>query len=166
MQTLKLDMTTFEQNVSQEVSTLEKRGFRFFTLAESADSFVASQKLYPLVKQGILDDPENDDFETFEQFCEYIFVPSYWSRRDEQFLASYNGEWVGLSSISVNKPSAKFGLTVTHRAYRKRGLGRALKLLALKYAAEQEVSEVFTENHPSNHAMLYLNHSLGFELTQ
>lgn len=139
-------------------------GISFFTLAEAGDDFESRERLYHLVRQGVIDTPGFvGEFETFADFNDRLFVNSYWSHRNSQFLAGMGGEWVGLSSLTLNgERQAEFGLTVVRRDWRGRGLARALKERAIEYAKWAGVEFVRTRNHPDNVPILTLNKSLGF----
>jgi GNAT superfamily N-acetyltransferase len=52
--------------------------------------------------------------------------------------------------------------TGTHRAYRGRGIARAVKLQTLAQAAELGVPEVRTDNDSENAPMLHINETLGY----
>lgn len=75
------------------------------------------------------------------------------------------GEVVALSELwkSPGDPQRlNVGLTGTRRAWRRRGLGLALKLRGLKLAQELGVRELWTHNASTNLPMLALNERLGF----
>lgn len=55
------------------------------------------------------------------------------------------------------------GLTGTRRAWRRKGLGLALKVAGLKVAKEMGIQEIWTENATDNMAILELNKRLGFK---
>ena len=101
--------------------------------------------------------------ESYSVFVERIYQPSYRRHADSQFLAAFEGAWVGLSSFAV-KPGGEgmFGLTAVTRAHRGKGLARALKVEALSYAQRRGIKRVTTENHPKNTPILRLNRALGF----
>ena len=70
---------------------------------------------------------------------------------------------VGLTYL-VRRPEgdAEVGDTGVLRCHRRRGIGRALKLMATSYAAEKGFRYVYTDNRADNAGMLALNHELGF----
>lgn len=144
---------------------LAEAGYRFFTLAEAGDDDTTCCRLYALVREGVLDTPGfSGKFESYEAFVERIYVPSYRRHAQSQFLAAYEGDWVGLSSfVLLADRQGLFGLTVVTRAHRGKGLARALKLLALQHAQWRGVEAVVTENHPENAPILGLNEALGFK---
>ncbi len=54
------------------------------------------------------------------------------------------------------------GLTAVARAWRRRGIGRALKLSQLHAAQREGLTRVLTESEETNEPMRRLNESLGF----
>lgn len=138
---------------------------RYFTLAAAGDSVESRSLLYQLVREGVLDDPGGDGmFLSLEAFSDQLFEPYYWRWADCQFVAAAGDEWVGLTNLQLRDAGAEFGVTVVKRAYRRRGVARALKLLALAYLRDQGASSVVTRNDPRNEAVLRLNRRLGFEV--
>ncbi|GBF07055.1 N-acetyltransferase GCN5 [Deinococcus aerius] len=75
------------------------------------------------------------------------------------------GEVVALSEMYADPTDAtriNTGLTGTRRAWRRQGLGLALKLAALGQARERGIRTVWTNNATTNLPMLALNERLGF----
>jgi RimJ/RimL family protein N-acetyltransferase len=143
---------------------LARLGLRPFTLLEAGRDARARKALYELVRLGVLDDPGEDaDFVPFERFDAELFEPFYWRWADTQFLAAAGNRWVGLVNLQFRAAErAEMGITVVRRAYRRRGVARALKVLALARAQESGVDRVTTWNHVGNIPILRLNASLGF----
>lgn len=143
---------------------LARLGLRRFTLLEAGQGPHARKALYELVRLGVLDDPgEGTDFVPFERFDAELFEPFYWRWADAQYLAADGARWVGLVNLQLRtEERAEMGITVVRRAYRRRGVARALKVLALARAQESGVDRVTTWNHVGNIPILRLNASLGF----
>jgi GNAT superfamily N-acetyltransferase len=81
------------------------------------------------------------------------------------FVALADGEIVGYSGL-MNHDSpgtAEDGLTVVARAWRRRGLARALKQRELAWAADNGLREIVTWTQRGNEAMRRLNERLGYE---
>lgn len=57
-------------------------------------------------------------------------------------------------------------MTGTARDFRKRGLARLAKLATIRWAAENGVTALLTENDSANRGMLALNAELGYEPTR
>lgn len=142
-------------------------GIRFFTLDAAGDTLDHRRKVFELVREGVVDDPSNDGtFMDFEEFSEHLFGAYYWRWSDAQFLAAAGDEWVGLTNLQLREATrAEFGVTVVRRGYRRRGIARALKLLALDYLRRRGVRSVHTRNDPTNTPILCLNRDLGFRQT-
>lgn len=62
----------------------------------------------------------------------------------------------------TNLERLNVGLTGTRRAYRRRGLGLALKLRGIVDAQSCGIREIWTNNASNNVPMLSLNDRLGF----
>ena len=156
------DFDAARQEVS--VERVKAQGFELFRLADVEDGPAVRRKLYTLVREGVLETPgHTGGFESFGEFSERLFEPCYWRVAESQFLAAEGEVWMGLSSLTVSGNEALFGLTAVLKPYRGRGVARALKVLALDYAATQGIKTVKTSNDSSNHAVLAINESLGFK---
>jgi GNAT superfamily N-acetyltransferase len=81
------------------------------------------------------------------------------------FVALANGEIVGYSGLirHDNPGTAEDGLTVVARAWRRRGLARALKERELAWAATNGIREVVTWTQRGNESMRAVNERLGYE---
>ncbi|AXG98307.1 GNAT family N-acetyltransferase [Deinococcus wulumuqiensis] len=75
------------------------------------------------------------------------------------------GEVVAMSELwrdLTNLERLNIGLTGTRRAWRRRGLGLALKLRGMVQAQQHGIREIWTSNASNNVPMLALNDRLGF----
>ena len=81
------------------------------------------------------------------------------------FVALADGEIVGYSGLMAhdNEGVAEDGLTVVARAWRRRGLGKALKQRELAWAQQAGFHEVVTWTQRGNDAMRAVNERLGYE---
>jgi len=80
------------------------------------------------------------------------------------FYVARDGErLVGLSYL-VRRPDgdAEVGDTGVLRDYRRRGIARALKMMVTRYATENRITRVHTDNRADNAGMLAINRELGF----
>jgi GNAT superfamily N-acetyltransferase len=80
------------------------------------------------------------------------------------FCAIVDGVAAATSFLCVDAATGR-GLnmfTGTLRAYRGRGLARAVKLATTRWAATNGVTQIFTNNDETNAAMLAVNRSLGY----
>jgi mycothiol synthase len=81
------------------------------------------------------------------------------------FVALADGEIVGYSGLMAhdNEGVAEDGLTVVARAWRRRGLGKALKQRELAWAQQAGLHEVVTWTQRGNDGMRAVNERLGYE---
>lgn len=99
-------------------------------------------------------------------------TPESWVRSwlsDPMFLALHDGEVVGCAGLGLDpdQPTrVENGLTAVRGDWRGRGLAVHLKLLALAWAAEHGISEVYTWTQDGNAAMRALNTRLGYATTR
>jgi GNAT superfamily N-acetyltransferase len=79
------------------------------------------------------------------------------------FVAREGERIVGLT-YTVFRPDSQGEVLDTGvvRSHRRRGIARALKLMATRYAREQGMARVHTDSNAMNAAMLSLNHELDF----
>jgi mycothiol synthase len=78
------------------------------------------------------------------------------------FVALAGGEVVGFASIDLIGETGYHGLTGVRRAYRRRGIARALKLHQIAAAKELGLASLLTESEQRNVAMRSLNEALGY----
>ena len=83
--------------------------------------------------------------------------------RDGFFVARDGDQIVGLSYL-LRRPNgdAEVGDTGVLASHRRRGIARVLKMLVTRYAAQQGIAHVYTDNRADNAAMLAINRELGF----
>ncbi|UFN44532.1 GNAT family N-acetyltransferase [Nocardioides okcheonensis] len=99
-------------------------------------------------------------------------TPDRWATSwlgDPMFLALHDGEVVGCAGLEVDTDvtdRAENALTAVRRDWRGRGLAIHLKLLALHWAAEHGIAEVYTWTQDGNAAMRTLNTRLGYATTR
>lgn len=86
---------------------------------------------------------------------------------DGSFVVTEAGRPVSFALLRAapDRGKAANDMTGTLRAYRGRGLARLAKLATLRWAAENGITQVTTENDESNASMLALNVSLGYRPT-
>ena len=103
---------------------------------------------------------EDPSFEVYErsQFDRPSALP------DALFVARDGDEIVGLTYL-LRQPGgdAEVGDTGVVRGHRRRGIARALKMMATRYAADHRMPRAHTDNRADNDAMLALNRDLGFK---
>ena len=83
---------------------------------------------------------------------------------DSFFVARDGDHIVGLSYL-LRRPDgdAEVGDTGVLSSHRRRGIARVLKMLVTRYAAQQGIPVVHTDNRADNAGMLAINRELGFQ---
>ena len=85
------------------------------------------------------------------------------ARPEAIFVARDSEQIVGLSYLVIRADGeAEVGDTGVLKTHRRRGIARALKLMATRYAAQHGIPRVHTDNRTDNAGMLALNTELGF----
>jgi GNAT superfamily N-acetyltransferase len=81
------------------------------------------------------------------------------------FVALVDGEAAALSLLSADLESGRAmnWMTGTRRAYRGRGLARAVKLASIEWAVANGITRMLTFNDATNAPMLAVNERLGYE---
>ncbi|MDQ0417156.1 RimJ/RimL family protein N-acetyltransferase [Croceifilum oryzae] len=138
--------------------------YHFFTLSSEENTEEVRQKLYHLVREGVLDDPghKSGDFETYEDFIKNIYLHHYWKHRETTFLASHNGKWIGLTTLSIHGHKGHNGLTVVTKEYRGTGIATVLKQKMILICLEKGIQSITTHVASTNNPMLAINCKLGF----
>lgn len=86
------------------------------------------------------------------------------SSADSIFVARDGNRVVGLSYLVMrDSGDAEVGDTGVLQTHRRRGIARALKLMATRWAAQRGIPRVHTDNRSDNAGMLALNTDLGFK---
>ena len=79
------------------------------------------------------------------------------------FVACDRDQIVGLTYL-IQRPNgeAEVGDTGVLQTHRRRGIGRVIKMMATRFAADRQIRRVHTDNRSDNVGMLAINHELGF----
>jgi GNAT superfamily N-acetyltransferase len=102
----------------------------------------------------------------FETWSRNIFEAPR-ATKDAIFVARDGSQIVGVSYLVFRgNGEAEVGDTGVVHSHRRRGIARALKLMATRYAAEHGIPRVHTDNRSDNAGMLALNTELGFRPTE
>jgi mycothiol synthase len=83
-------------------------------------------------------------------------------RHDLSFVALSGEDLVGYATLDVFPAGGFHGLTAVARAWRRRGVGRALKLSQIAAAKAAGLEKLYTESEERNEPMRRLNEQLGF----
>jgi mycothiol synthase len=108
-------------------------------------------------KDFALDRPIEISLETWER--EWATWP------EGSFVALAGGEVVGFAGLlhDDDRPDrAENSLTAVRRDWRRRGLASLLKRMAIAWAAEHRIREIYTWTQTGNEAMRAVNGSLGY----
>ena len=84
---------------------------------------------------------------------------------EASFVALADGLIVGIAGLQLDEDQperAENALTATLRGWRRRGIGELLKRMAIAWAAEHGIREVYTWTQQGNDAMRALNSRLGY----
>ena len=83
-------------------------------------------------------------------------------RHDLSFRAVADDQVVGYATLDVFPAGGFHGLTAVARAWRRQGVGRALKRSQIAAAMEAGLEKLYTESEEHNEPMRSLNEELGF----
>ena len=151
---VELDLTAREPEPPQLPS-----GVEVFSWAERPDLAAGMYEVY----RGASDIPGLDG-ETGWTAAEWrvreLERPS--RRYDLSFLAVADDEVVGYATLDVFPAGGFHGLTAVAPAWRRRGVGRALKRSQIAAAKEAGLEKLYTESEERNEPMRRLNEELGF----
>jgi GNAT superfamily N-acetyltransferase len=83
----------------------------------------------------------------------------------DSFFVARDGEHIVGLSYLLRRPDgdAEVGDTGVLSSHRRRGIARVLKMLVTRYAAQQGIPTVHTDNRADNAGMLAINRELGFQ---
>jgi mycothiol synthase len=120
-------------------------------------------QMYELYREASADIP-GLDAETTSSFDEWRLweLERPTRRHDLSFVAFTEGEVVGFATLNVFPAGGFHGLTAVARAWRRRGIGRALKQTQIAAAQAAGLEKLYTESEERNEPMRTLNEQLGF----
>lgn len=124
------------------------------------------RKMHRMVLEVINDIPRSEErleeqpFEVWTQ----NFLKSPGSSADAYFVALDGDTPVGLANLQLRSGTGAFnGLTGVMRAYRGRGVARALKMRTIQWCRAHGKTYIDTANDAANARMLAINISLGYK---
>lgn len=124
------------------------------------------EKLHGLSEETRQDIPHSTPIlpQSMEYFMRKANAPD--RRADRWWIALDGDKPVAMSWLSFPPVRGHVwtGYTCCARAYRGRGIARAVKLQTLAQAVELDIPSVRTDNDSENTAMLHINEKLGYEL--
>ncbi|GIW25984.1 GNAT family N-acetyltransferase [Meiothermus sp.] len=163
----RLDVQAFEfGRWAHKIEAVKAAGFDLKSLKELEADPAHRQKLYDLWLEARQDVPRPEAMSEvrFEDYCKWVFESKYYLP-EGHFVAidPSTGQYVALSTLwKTDGDYLHTGLTGTRRAYRRKGLALALKLLGIGFAKAYGAKEIRTGNEAGNRAMLSINEALGF----
>jgi GNAT superfamily N-acetyltransferase len=155
---VELDLSTFAPR-----PVMPPPGVEIVTWAERPE---ITRGLYEVACEALPDIPDSED-EQVEPFDEWLSVHMQGpqDRADATFAAIADGEVVGFAKLSFwdARPDTPFhDLTGVKRAWRGRGIARALKLAQLAWAKEHGYRSLRTAMVHRNEPIQRLNEQLGY----
>ncbi len=143
---------------------LAAEGIRLTTIAETGEDEALLRRLHAVTEEAIADVPSSEEFSGFpyEMFLEELHEPQMAPER--AWMAMHGDEPVGTAVLPLRGEHAAFnGFTGVARAYRGKGVARALKLKTIEWCREHGIEAIYTANDVTNQRMLSINHSLGYQ---
>ena len=167
---LERDETSVQDPSAVDLSALDthrrnlaSRGVQTSAFSE-IDSDASREELFRTLVEVQRDMPteHHHDALTFTDFLKQWFERPG-SSTAGMFVARDGSRIVGLT-YTVFRPDGEGEVfdTGVLRSHRRRGIARALKMMATRYAREQGMARVHTDSNSVNAAMLNLNRELGF----
>lgn len=137
---------------------------RLLSLAELGTGDDILRQLHTLDETTAKDVPSSDTWagSSFDEWKSHVYgAPGV---MPDGFWVALDGERpVGLTWLVVHGTAASTGYTGADRAYRGRGIARALKTRVTRWARESGIEWIYTSNDASNAGMLAINVALGFQ---
>jgi GNAT superfamily N-acetyltransferase len=142
---------------------MRQQGIVLTTIAADDDP-ERYRKLHAMSSEAELDVPATTTIvpPSLERIMEWLDEPTI--HRDRFWIARVGDEVAGLSTLAfpVERGIVGTDWTAVGRAYRNRGIARALKLETIAQAIELGVDRVRTDNDSTNKPILHLNEELGY----
>lgn len=137
-------------------------GLRIVTWEERPE---LARGMYEVAVEAVPDIPGNEDaILSYEMWLEH-FMSGSADRPEATFVALAGDEVVGFAKLHLSdvRPTvAVLDLTGVKRAWRGRGIGRALKATEITWAKRAGYERIETANELRNAAIRHLNESFGF----
>lgn len=161
---LHLDLRSTDlANHENLVEQVKRSGIQFKTLAELQGEDL-EQKLYELCVETAKDNPgQYGSLPPIEQWRKE-FLPEDTSRNDWVFIALDGERFVGVTQLFTTEEEGVLytNYTGVHKAYRGRGIAKALKLLSIDCAIKEGAHTMTTDSEENNAPMQSINRSLGY----
>jgi mycothiol synthase len=138
-------------------------GIRVLSWAEAGLDDALLRRMHAVGREANADIPGLDSLAhpTLEQWLRFE-VERPFRRSDLCFVAFVGDEVAGYCTMDVFGTSGHHGLTGVARAFRRRGVARALKQTQIAAAKAAGLERLLTESEETNAPMRALNDSLGY----
>lgn len=147
------------------IQDIAPRDVGFVDLMELGDTPEARQGLFSLNRRLVLEGAPMAGFPDYQRFCAQVFHAN-WYRPSGQVIAVIDEEWVGLCAVGcyAAQSAAYNGYTGVDQRYRNRGIGTALKLLAIRRAKAWGADSIWTNIGVENEPMWHINRKWGYKV--
>lgn len=151
------------------IARLKNEGFQFTSMGALGNTEEAQRKLYAFNDMTDSETPGSEGehaWLSFEDFQKSVCL-SDWYKPDGQMVVidSKTGIWVALSAITrFEGVDYAYNLhTGVDKRYRRRKIGQAVKIHALRYAREAlKVKSVHTHHNTQNDPMIAIDRKFGY----
>jgi mycothiol synthase len=144
---------------------LEEHGLRITTLAElGPDDDDLLHALHIMEFESARDIPSSEDFTEpwpYDAWLKHLFKPG--NAPERVWIALDGTRPVGIAILTVRQGNGFNDYTGVDRAYRGRGVARALKLKTIEWSQANGVDYIYTGNDIHNKRMLAINIRLGYQ---
>jgi GNAT superfamily N-acetyltransferase len=162
----RLDVSTAHLEKSREAAQrVQASGIRITTLAELGTGDEVIEALRDLDEETSRDIPGEEDYAGIpaQEFrTTFVEMPGM---SPETFWVALDGDtMVGMAPLQRRGEGyADNAYTAVARAYRGRGIARAMKLQSVEWARKNGIQYIITGNDPANKPMLAINIDLGYQ---
>jgi GNAT superfamily N-acetyltransferase len=125
-----------------------------------ADRPELAEAIYDVAVEAMPDIPSLEDWRAPER--ERFLDTNVRSPSSVLVLALEGGDVVGYASLAVRDDEAVHAMTAVKRAWRGRGIARALKAAEIAWAKEHGLARLTATNELRSAAMIRVNESLGY----
>ncbi len=159
-----LELSQFDESPHLPLlERLEAEDVRFFSMADVPDEEESLRRLYEVNRATAFDIPGQKEFPDFAEF-QAMVRRGDWYLPQGQLVAAVGETWVGLAAVQWMPEAGEVYhlMTGVLREYRGRGIARALKIQAIRYARSLGARLVRTNNDSANLAIIAVNRRLGY----
>jgi GNAT superfamily N-acetyltransferase len=169
---MELDLKTFDDRRFEVVlAQLRSEGFLFTSMEELGNTEEAQRKLYLLNDSTSKTTPGTEGespWVSFEDFQQSVCQSDWYKPGGQKVvIETSTGTWVAMSAITCFKDTdyAYNLMTGVDPSYRNRGLGKAVKITAIRYAREiLKVDKIRTHHNMFNKPMIAIDQNLGYTM--